>query len=559
MGERANELSIQSTPTAEDAWPLSSLGRAAVTALRAGPEANLVDAYDTTARPRDDRDEEIRRLKSPLTSTGLLHWVDRRRVPLLIGVLLVYLAGFNGQWRMSNDSSAHLVIARNITEGHGYTHPGNLQEHLAPGLSYLIAGIFRLFGTDSLTAAVAVMWLTSLLVLALTYCLFDLVGGRAVAVLMTCLLALNELFYSSSFRLLTDMPFLAGAMLVLVGYERLHRTTGSRVWNVILMVVGFLEMAAFRSVVLVFAVAMLVTLVIELVRRRRHGALAGACVLLLATVGAARWADPNLDHPFQLTEDEQFLKARLLDNLPQTLSELVSNTVRVTTEGAAEVLFALDFGFMAVPLSLMALACTLTLVRVRLLWFVLIATFLCQWLMVIVTQRYFLPILPLLVFAWWRGAVWVEHRLPSRWAARALALMMAFLVVPNVVRIGDLIIEQQSRPFHAYYRNGKYDNPSRLAVWMLENTEPEAMIIAPRDYCPLLLYLSRRHTVSSVTKKVKRAKFVYAAFPADDSIAESLHRRRWTLSEPLITIAGDKPSKTWTLQRVIRPGESPPE
>jgi hypothetical protein len=518
-----------------------------------------MDAHDTTAshpgRQADDRGAPGPR---PLASTRLLVWVDRWRLPLLVFVLLGYLVGFNGQWRMSNDSCHHLVIAANIADGHGYTHPDGIQRHLAPGLSYAIAATFRVFGTESLVPALALMWVTSLTVLALTYWLFGLVGGRGVAVLMTFFLAVNVQFYEFGFRLLPEMPFLVGAMLLLVGYERIHRRAGALAWNVVLMGAGFLVMAAFRSVALVFAAALLVTLAIELVRRRRYLALAGSAVLLLAVVAAVRWADPSLDHPFQPGSDEQFLKTRLVEHLSWTIAEVGANAHRLITDALAEVLFGVDFGFMAAPLCFVALACTLTLIRVRLFWFVLIVTFICQWLLVIVTERYCLPVVLLLIFAWWRGAVWIEPRLPRRWAVPVLAVMIALVVVPNAIRIGDLFIEQRSQPFVACYKEGKYDSPIRLAAWIRQNTEPDAMVFAPRQYSPIIFYLSRRHTVSSVTKDLRRATFVYAALPAEAPIPEALAQRRWTLDEPLVTIAGDDPDRAWTLYPVNRPGRRPP-
>ncbi|MHC4142474.1 MAG: hypothetical protein ACYSUF_11545, partial [Planctomycetota bacterium] len=332
-----------------------------------------MDAHDTTAshpgRQADDRGAPGPR---PLASTRLLVWVDRWRLPLLVFVLLGYLAGFNGQWRMSNDSCSYLVIAGNIADGDGYTHPDGMQRHLAPGLSYAIAATFRVFGTESLVPALALMWVASLSVLALNYWLFSLVGGRGVAVLMTFFLAVNVQFYEFAFRLLAEMPFLIGAMLLLVGYERIHRRAGALAWNIVLIGAGFLVMAAFRSVALVFAAALLITVAIELVRRRRYAALAGSVVLLLATIAAIRWADPSLDHPFQLASDEQFLKARLVDHLSWTLAEIGANAKRLITDALAEVLFGVDFGIVATPLCLVALACTVTLIRFRLLWFVLI-------------------------------------------------------------------------------------------------------------------------------------------------------------------------------------------
>src|SRR5689334_3360797 len=60
----------------------------------------------------------------------ILAFVDVRRRWLLIGVLALYLLGFNGQWRLEPDSALYLTIGRNLAEGRGYTYHG-VSHHLA--------------------------------------------------------------------------------------------------------------------------------------------------------------------------------------------------------------------------------------------------------------------------------------------------------------------------------------------------------------------------------------------------------------------------------------------
>jgi hypothetical protein len=121
-----------------------------------------------------------------------------------------------------------------------------------------------------------------------------------------------------------------------------------------------------------------------------------------------------------------------------------------------------------------------------------------------------------------------------------------------------VLLEQRSVPFIACYKHGKYDAPVRLAEWIRRNTEPGATVIAPRQYCPVIRYLSRRHTVDSASWRLRRAPFVYAALPAHAPVPETLTRRRWTLGEPLVTIAGGDRNQAWTLYPVNRPGRGAP-
>src|SRR5256885_16682902 len=72
----------------------------------------------------------------------LLAWADRRRYWLFAAVIVVYLAGFNAQWRLEPDSALYLSIGRNLAEGQGYTFHGTPHRLAYPGLPLIIPGIF---------------------------------------------------------------------------------------------------------------------------------------------------------------------------------------------------------------------------------------------------------------------------------------------------------------------------------------------------------------------------------------------------------------------------------
>src|SRR5438270_6094899 len=132
----------------------------------------------------------------------LLTWADRNRRWLLGSLVLIYLLGFNGQWRLEPDSALYLSIARNLAEGKGYTYHGAQHRLAFPGPPLLFAATFKLFHTESLLPALLLMPLLGLATLALSYRLFLLHAGRPTAVMITFGLGITRVFYRYCFELL---------------------------------------------------------------------------------------------------------------------------------------------------------------------------------------------------------------------------------------------------------------------------------------------------------------------------------------------------------------------
>ena len=83
-----------------------------------------------------------------------------------------------GQWRIEPDSALYLSIARNLAEGQGYTYHGQPHNLVYPGLPYLLAGTLKVFGTETLWPAHALMLAISFATLALVYRLMYLRPGE---------------------------------------------------------------------------------------------------------------------------------------------------------------------------------------------------------------------------------------------------------------------------------------------------------------------------------------------------------------------------------------------
>ena len=69
----------------------------------------------------------------------VLTCADRCRRWLFAGLVSIYVAGFNGLWRMQPDAALYLSLGRNLVEGKGYTYLGQPHHLVYPGWPWLIA------------------------------------------------------------------------------------------------------------------------------------------------------------------------------------------------------------------------------------------------------------------------------------------------------------------------------------------------------------------------------------------------------------------------------------
>ena len=349
----------------------------------------------------------------------VLAWFDRHRFKLLIGVTLLYLLGFNGQWRIEPDSALYLTVGRNLARGDGYTY--HLEPHrLAyPGLPYLFAATFRLFGEGSLLAHHVVMLGITFATLALVYRLFLLHAGRPTAVLMTVALAASRTFYRQGFELMTDMPFLMGVTAFLVGVESLSRRLrgkklldddsgdpaepasadaravafdpgprGRPRWFDTLLLIGGLLVCVFTrptmwALLLALALAAVWAVVRPPIRWRRVAL--GAGILAAVVIAAACFYafDPRRAGPADrapaagayedamlrslATRADRVARRLVTDNLPKLLQPTAFEALLGVDIGALEVNDRTVFPLAVVP-SLLVLGFALFLFRARPLW-----------------------------------------------------------------------------------------------------------------------------------------------------------------------------------------------
>ena len=531
---------------------------------------------------------------SPPDSRQVLTWVDRHRVKLFIVVGLLYLLAFNGRWRLDADSALYLTIGRNLAEGRGYTYHGLPHSLAYPGMPWLFAGLFKVFGTDTVLPADVVMLACALATLALTYRLFLLHAGRPTAVLMTLALAVSRTFFRYSFELLSDMPFLMGVTAFLAGYESVfHRrydvgTDGGqtesvaprarpRWYDALLLLAGLGVAMVTRPTMWALLAAVVATVVLSLFTRplRRGWVLVGAgFVAATITAGVLFYAlDPRRgDHQADAGDYERvFLRTLTQDPAGLVRNMLGRNLPEVLHPGAAEAVFGVDWGHLGfaspywIPMgivpSLLSIGAGLWLFRRRLLWGMWVAMTVAMMLATLVEVRYFLQALPLLLYGWWLLLSWADSKARERFSETRwyfLTLPMAAflaLVAINAGRSMYLVIEQRSTPFIDHYRRGKYALVPKLTELLRAQTPDAAWVLVPeRQLGRILTYTSGRYAVEPgpVTQLDPDTQVVYVLEPMDDAARQWLASLHIAVGDPVGPPVVGRRGVTWQLHRALR-------
>ena len=482
-------------------------------------------------------------------------WVDRRRVWLLSGLLLLYVAGINGQWRHGPDTGEFATIGRNVAEGQGFTYPTGTSDKANPGLPYLIAANVWLFGPERMWPVVVLMTMAALLILGLTYELFRLHESRAAGVIVAVLLGITATFYRNTLEVLTDVPFMLGLMLFLVGHERLENRVGTRWSGWILLGVGFMVMALFRFVAIVVLAAFLLTMAGKAVRNRDVRPLV-VLVVVVAAFFVLRFLDPRTADSQRFLSDENLVIKKLYHELPTTLDlALNKNVPRLLSEVCPEALFGneLLLDVIGGTVTVIALAFGISLIRRRPLWGLIVILFLIQWILFLPDIRYFLPILPLLAYAWWKGSRWIMGALPGRWATVAATTMLVLWVGMNLPRTTGFVVQQRSVPFVEHYAHGTYVGVIDMARAMVGVTEPEAIILADWRWATTLCFYSQR-TVDwgPLFKKQGPAVPLYAVEPLNVLEREWLAEHQWQWGPALVEILRGR-SRAPLVLRLLQP------
>jgi len=557
----------------------------------ARPTAERPPAASPAARPPSPRAAALAPVV-PL-SAKVLAFVDAHRAAILLGVVALYVAGFNGQWRPEPDSALYLSIGRSLAEGRGYAYHDQ-PNHLAyPGLPWLWAGVFAAFGDTprALVVAHGVILLMGLGCLALCYRLFLLHAARPTAVLMVVGLATSRMFYRYCFELRSDVPFLLGVLAFLAGYEAVFYQNaraagdaardggaprrGARWYDYALLVAGLAVAVVMRPTMWALLLAAAAATGAMLVRGRVKWGVAGLLVVVLAGAlfykldprAAARpgAASGGGAAAAKVGEYEQGL-LDAAEDVPQFARKVFTENLPALLDPAAgEAMFGLDFGARLVEGvslntlgSLVAIGLGLTLFRHRLLWGLFYVVTVLMMLAVLPLDRYFLAVLPLTVYAWWRALVWLESRAPAwRWAPVAAVVLFGVGATCNFARICEWGFEQHRHPFLARYKGGRFDAAPRFGRDVAAATAPHGWVLGPRKLGRILTFYTHRNVVEpgDVPEAAGRAladarQPLYVINPADDGVARWLRSTGLAPGPAIVSVTGR--GGTWALHPLDR-------
>ena len=533
----------------------------------------------------------------------LLNWVDRHRRWLWAAIALLLLAGFNGQYRIGSDSAMYLCTGRAISQGLGYTYNGQTNTLAFPGLPLLIGACYSGSMQWGLALTHIIMPFFGLAYLVLIYRLFLLHAGRPVAMLITCLVAISYNTYSQFYEVLTDVPFSMGVMAVLLGYEILVRTrapeagdgrtmpvtdtqnnpdalgsvterpiqgviisSAPSLWPAWLMLVAGLIIATLmRPTVLALHLAILLTAAWQFIRgqaRTRHvaiGCLAIGVLVLFYLFDLRRLPDGCLgNRAYEVGLVSRF--ASVGSMLTRAITEFVPNLF----EGiAAESLIGIELGPGIDSLFTVVLLGTGLLLFFRNpLWAALIATNIAMMMVLNSHPRYFIPILPLLIYGLWRGAVGLASRLPQHYQGWPILIAFVLLVVPNVVKTGRFIFRQHQQPFYEHYQGGLYAPLIELGQALGRLVDKDAMVLAQygrelsflsNRYVHIASELARHKTDSEICQRLMSESEIFVVQPTDVRFEQWIESMPLPLGPPIFSIATEPSGPNWTIRPVLGP------
>jgi hypothetical protein len=199
-------------------------------------------------------------------SQAVTDWIDRHRRLWFVLVALMLAISFNGKWHLGPDSAGYRQLGHNLaahgryffrTDIPGVDQYHNEQGTRYPGLPILLAVLERLFGQADLPPLILMMMMAVLsLVLIFRLMLYRLPRWLAVCVVVG--VGTNPRFIQYSNEILSDVPFLLGVAVTMLGFEQVMNAP-NRKWlsiGILNTFAGLLLAAAMRPTFLILGAAL---------------------------------------------------------------------------------------------------------------------------------------------------------------------------------------------------------------------------------------------------------------------------------------------------------------
>ena len=487
--------------------------------------------------------------------------------PWLIALgVLYHLVCFNGQWRVGNDSAVYRAVGHSLATGGGYAVLGQPHDHVYPGLPVLLGLLERLFG-DAAWPGVVVMLAATALTLWVVYLLVRRVLPDWAATLVTAGVAFNWRFAQQGHELMTDLPFLLGIVMALLGAD-LARSRAKLWQGIALATLGTVLAATMRPTfwVLVVAAAALAgwTLVQHLrpragTGRRRLWAVVAVNVAVIAgallfVVFDPRVAGDGSGRPANgQGRYERELFGRVHDWITGRANpvELAQGVWTIINEDLPRLFFGERVVVLNVIFTL-ALLGGVGLVALRRddlskrrpLWGLMIVVLAGTCLVLSSEPRYWMMVLPILWVGWVLGlaqgaADWFKTDVGrGRWVAAGLSVVF----LGNAVHLVKFAIEQRSTPFLRHYKQGELAPIHEFAMTLREQVPEGDVIVGPHS--AILSYWSQRRVLGERELE----------FGTRDEVGERLEALRDCGAEWMLFPHGPYRDKDYKLGRLIRDG-----
>ncbi len=495
--------------------------------------------------PLPDELPDERAVASGITAALAAHkkWV-------ILAIALLYLAAFNGQWRVGLDSAIYRGVGDSLAAGHGYTFGGVRQDQVYPGLPLLLAGLKTLFGPSVVPALIAMMAISALTLFAI-YRLLRLHFPDWMAMTVVVGVALNGQFLQQSQEVMTDTPFLLGVVLTLWGIGRLA-AGAPKVWKSAALLAGGLALAAaMRPTVWVLAGGMGLVSVGWILAGSRRAKVAGAValgtLLLVAVIGTA--LDPRTAGFSPLGGGYE---RTALGNLASVSTVAAREARSAFGQNLTSLFFGEPMTSVAYAFSALLLVGAVLLLRRRPLWGAFTLLTVLTTLLFSSVPRYYLMALPLLWTGWLLLLCAVARRVPAGASGGVLDVGILLVLLLNTGRVYQFLAEQHARDFLATYKKGSCLRLIAAADLIRATVPPGGHVLGP--YGSILTYYSgrpvfgdpvllRRGPIADYPKIVADFRPVAAVFPAGwydakDPVLRAMMRRNVIVQQEVIATNG---------------------
>lgn len=412
---------------------------------------------------------------------------QRTAAVLFVALAAVYLAAVNGSWAMRPDSALYLGLGRSLAEGRGMEFNGGQWWALPPVVPMLIAACRTIdpgYFLPNLVMHLAALAAIAVAVATVGELAQDLPEAMqkhfVVAAALTIGLSAGLFVHVSPIQ--TDVPFLLFISIAIYAFVRGGR--GHWRWYFV-GAAALLPACLTRLPGVIFATGLVLAVLLDFRRegyRRRALAAVAAGAIVLA--GFAAWfflvrtrGDPGTIDQVAAVTGERFnvFSPAKWSALAQAAASFPAALTATITDQR------LTGGYFGLVPTAVLMVGLWTLLRLR--QFVVLAPLVLYvgFLIILdptsVSERYFLPVMPMLVYGLLVGAQTLRlalERLTRRpaWPGWALAVVVAACVGTSVPKIAREVYWMRHPQFYEVYDKGKWCGLRDVGLALRERGRP---------------------------------------------------------------------------------------